>query len=72
MKKLKANQNQAKDVETPQVKAKRIDISDRSKAKIVSMNNQMNTYIAAIADEKGIEGPWTFDMRRMQIVVPER
>lgn len=64
----KPSENKAKDVETP--KEKRIDISDRAKNKIKRMDSNMQHYISAIADEKEIEGPWTFDFKKLQIVVP--
>lgn len=70
MSKPKASENKAKDVEKKPLKEKRIDISDQAKAKIVGMNNKMNTYLGAIVDEKGIKGPWTFDFKKLQIVVP--
>ena len=71
MNKPKASKNKAEDVETKPPKVKRINISPQAKDKIAAMNNNMQVYLSALADEKGIKGPYTFDMKAKQIVVPE-
>ena len=70
MKKPKATNNLAKDVERP--KLKRIDIPNVAKAEISQMTQKLDTYIAGVVAGLGIKGRWSFDVRTMKIIVEDK
>ena len=62
MKKPKASENKAKDVEI-----KRIDLPDDAKAEIRLMQQNLNTYLAGVVAGLGIKGKWTFDGKNILV-----
>ncbi len=64
-----STKNLAKDVIKPDMK--RLDIPQAAKNEIARLATQLDTYIAGTVAGMGIKGPWSFDMKRMQVVVPK-
>lgn len=69
--KPKATKNLAKDIETPKIKLKHIDIPNVAKVEISRMTSTLDNYIAGVVAGLGIKGRWSFDMRKMQIIVED-
>lgn len=70
-KKPKATQNLAKDTETPKIKLKRLDVPSVAKAEISRMASTLDNYIAGVVAGLGIKGRWSFDMRKLQVIVED-
>lgn len=68
----KATENLAKDVETPKIKLKRIDIPDNAKVPIARMKADLDNFIAGVVAGLGIEGKWGFDGQKMQVIVEDK
>ncbi len=68
-KKVLATRNNAKDVVQP--KMKRINVSDAARNEIARQAALLDNYIAGIVVGMGIKGPWGFDMKNKQVIVPD-
>lgn len=67
--KPQATKNLAKDVVGPQMK--RIDVPQSARNEISRQAGLLDTFIAGMVAGMGIKGPWGFDMKRKQILVPK-
>ena len=71
-KRPKAKQDKAKDVVTKQPtppKLKSIDIPNGAKVEIARMTQNLDNYLNGVVAGLGIKGKWSFDARKMQLLV---
>lgn len=67
--KLRATDNLAKDVVKPKMKS--IPVPPEAAAEISRMVDKLDNYIAGLVAGMGIKGPWGFDMKSKQVLVPD-
>ena len=68
-KKVLATQNKAKQVTKPKMKS--IAVPEAARNEIARLSNNLDNFIAGTVAGMNIKGPWGFDMKTKQVVVPD-